>query len=373
MAKAQSSRLLALAVLTRSKRFLAAAGRTAIFVVKILPMMPSHPVDWITPKPIRESVQYPSRGGLVEGEVARPDVVGPYPGIVVCLGVVPFGVEHPQVPRLQEALARSGFAALLYWSPAMRDFRLDPADIENLSLAYEWLVSQPYVDASHSGLLGTCVGGAFALMAAAQPMIRGRVAFVGAFAPYASMQALAEDVATATRLHDGQREPWAVDPLTRKVFVHCLTADLESKEATLLREALAQPDGKLNPDLLSPTGQLVYPLLTTLTTAEAETALRRLPPSLQRRLELLSPVTYLADLRAPVIALMHDRDDPVIPITETERLRDALANRTGVRFTNFMMFKHLDPTKVRLRPLPLLRELGKFYLALYPMFRRAAG
>src|SRR4051794_30116451 len=25
---------------------------------------------------------------------------GPHPGIVVCLGVVPFGADHPQVPRL---------------------------------------------------------------------------------------------------------------------------------------------------------------------------------------------------------------------------------------------------------------------------------
>ncbi len=49
-----------------------------------------------------------------------------YPNVVVCLEVVPFGVDYPQVPRLGAALARSCFAALLYWSPAMRDLRLEP-------------------------------------------------------------------------------------------------------------------------------------------------------------------------------------------------------------------------------------------------------
>jgi hypothetical protein len=126
---------------------------------------------------------------------AVPPGAGPYPGVVVCLGVVPFGVEQPLVPRLWEALARSGFAALLHWSPALRDFRLDPVDVEDIASAYEALLARPEIDPARSGLLGTCVGGAFALMAAASPRVRDRVAFVVACAPYASMWTLARDVA----------------------------------------------------------------------------------------------------------------------------------------------------------------------------------
>ena len=43
----------------------------------------------------------------------------------------------------------------------------------------------------------------------------------------------------------------------------------------------------------------------------------------------------------------------------------------AVRYTEFTMFKHLDPTKVRLPLVALARELGKFYLFVYPVFRRA--
>jgi acetyl esterase/lipase len=358
---------------TGTTRSLRAATKTAIFELKLLPMLPSRPVDWVTPPPVRERVRYSTRHGQVEGEFTRPASGGPHPGIVLCLGVIPFDVEHPQVPRLQEALARAGFASLLYWSPAMRDFRLDPDDVDDLASAYKWLIAQPCVDPARSGLLGTCVGGAFALMAAASPRVRDRVAFVGAFAPYASMWTLARDIATATWNRRGVREPWAVDPLTRKVYVHSLTAVLEPDEATLLRDALAERNGPFEPHGLSATGRAIYPLLTALTADQAETALRQLPPALQARLDALSPIKYLPDLHAPLIVLMHDRDDPVIPQGESLRLRDALADRPGVQYTEFVMFKHLDPTKVHLHLLPLLRELGRFSVALYPVFRQAAA
>ena len=130
-----------------------------------------------------------------EGDVYRPGTPGPHPAMVVCLGVVPFGVDHPQVPVMGKAFARAGFVALHYWSPAMRDFRFDPDDIENIALAYNWLIEQPYDDPAGSGLLGTCVGGYFALMAAASPSVRDRLAFsFSAYAPFSSMWSLARDI-----------------------------------------------------------------------------------------------------------------------------------------------------------------------------------
>src|SRR3990172_3988992 len=123
-----------------------AAAKTAIFFLKVFPMLPSRPLDWVTSPPVVEKVRYPTRLGQAEGDLYRPSGRGPHPGIVFCLGVVPFDVDHPQIPRLGAALARSGFAALLYWSPSMRDLRLDPDDIENIALAYQWLLEQAYVD-----------------------------------------------------------------------------------------------------------------------------------------------------------------------------------------------------------------------------------
>jgi hypothetical protein len=281
---------------TRTTRPIRAAARTAVFFLKVLPMLPSKPVNWVTSSPVIERVRYPTRHGQVEGDLYLPSTGGPHPGVIVCLGVVPFGVDNPQLPHLEEALARAGFAALIYWSPAMRDLRLDPEDIENIALAYDWLLEQPYVDPGRSGLIGTCVGGSFALMAAASPLIRDRVAFVGAFAPYSSMWTFTQDIASATRPCAEGRSPWQVDQLTRKVYVHSLTAMLEPAEAERLRNAFTDQGGHLDSHDLSADGRALSPLLTALGADEVETALHRLPPALQERLTAVQATTQLEGL-----------------------------------------------------------------------------
>lgn len=326
---------------------LRAVARTLVFLLKVYPMLPSRPLNWVTPRPVVERFRYPTSRGLVEGDLYRPGSPGPHPGVVVCLGVVPFGVDHPQVPRLGEALARSGFAALLYWSPAMRDFRLDPSDVSDIASAYHALLARADIDPSRSGLLGTCVGGAFALMGAADARIREHVRFVCAYAPYASMWTLARDIASASRQCGEVREPWDVDPLTRKVFVHSVTALVDSRDAEVL---LADMDANT-----------------------AEAALNRLPSQFQERLDALSPMRYLADLRAPLVVLLHDRDDPVLPVSETRQLVSALAGRTGVQYTELTAFKHLDPTRTRPSVLALGRELIRLAHAIYPVFSQSSG
>lgn len=349
-----------------------AMAKAVIFFLKLFPMLPSQPIDWVTKPPVVEKVKYPTRSGEVEGDLYRPATGGPHPGILVCLGVVPFGVDHPQVPVMGKALARAGFAALLYWSPAMRDFRLDPEDVENIPLAYQWLIEQPFIDPSRSGLLGTCVGGSFALMAAASPLIRDHVAFLSAYAPYSSLWTFARDVASNTRSCGNGREPWQVDPLTRKVFVHSMTSLLDPAEAEWFRSAFVDGSGLHDERSLSTDGRAVYALLTAPDEVAAETALHRLPPAMQERLATLSPMNYLKDIHAPLMVLLHDRGDQVIPVDESRRLLAALNGHAGVHYTE-MQFQHLDPSTTKLPLSQLAREFMKFFMAMYPLFRQAVA
>ncbi len=359
-------------IFSDATRPLRAVAKATVFFLKVFPMLPSRPIDWVTKKPVIRKVRYPTSFGEAEGDLYLPGGAGPHPGLVICLGVVPFGVEHPQVAVLGNALARSGCAALLYWSPAMRDFRFDPDDIQSIALAYHWLIGQPYIDASRSGLFGTCVGGAFALMAAASPLINEHVSFVGAYAPYSSMWTFAHDIASATRSGDSGREPWQVDQLTRKVFVQGMTAWLEPGEAESLRNVFEKGNSPLDPRSLSAGGQAIYSLLAGPDENGAEIALHNLPPNMQALFPILSPLNYIKDVRTPLIVLLHDRGDPVIPVGESRRLNAALSGRSGVHYTE-MQFHHLDPSKGKL-PLPrLMRELGKFLGAMYPMFRQIAA
>lgn len=340
--------------------------RISAFVLRLLPMLPSKPLQFATRKPIVEEVLYPTSRGDAAGQVYRPPGRGRHRGVVVCLGVVPFGVDHPQVPRLGDALARAGFAALLYWSPAMRDFRLDPTDIGDIALAYDWLVGRSYVDPARSGLMGTCVGGSFALMAAAHPLIRERVRFVTSYAPYSSLRTFARDIVSSTTSLDGQRRSWAVDPLTRKVFVHSVTAPLEGREAALLRQEPSQRQGVVDMRQLSTLARAVYPLTIEMDPDSAGAALDALPGSLHALLDVMSPLTHVGRIRAPLIVLLHDRGDRVIPVSESRQLDRAFGERSGVRYHE-MDFQHLDPSRLPL--VALARAMGKLYVAMYPVFR----
>ncbi len=375
---AQRGGVVRLLRLTRPVTTLRAVFRTAVFLLKVFPMIPSRPVDWVTPAPVVERIRYPSSHGEVEGDLYRPSSRGPHPALLVCLGVVPFGVEHPQVPRLGGALARAGFAALLYWSPAMRNFRLDPVDAGDIALAYDSLLARPDVRGGRSGLLGTCVGGAFAVMAASDARIRDRVAFVLAYAPYASMWTFARDIASASRPVGGVREAWDVDPLTRKVYVHSVTDHLAPEESELLRAWALPADAErpplesaLDPAGLSPEARRILPLLGPLEAGDATAAMEQLPATLRDRLTALSPVGHLAGLRAPLVVLLHDRDDPVIPVAESHALRGALSGLPEVRYTEFTVFKHLDPTRGNPSPVALTREILRLARAVYPVFLRA--
>ena len=218
-------------------------------------------------------------------------------------------------------------------------------------------------------MLGTCVGGSFALMAAAHALVRDRVAFVAAFAPYGSLLTLAPDIASAERGPGGARVPWQVDQLTRKVFVHSVTARLDRDEAQQLREAFDVDGTPRAVDGLSAEGRSVAAILATDSTGRARAAVEALPPGIRRGLDELSPVNYARDIHAPLIAISHDRDDNVIPAEESRLLVSSLAGMAGVRYTEFAMFEHADPTKRKLSPPRLAAQLWKMYRWLYAIFR----
>lgn len=330
----------------RAPAALRAHAREVAFILKVLPMLPSGVVDRVTAPPRVERFHYEAHAGEVVAEVYRPDTGRRHPAMVLCLGVVPFGVEHPQVPRFCDALARAGFVALIHWSDAMRDKRLVPEDADDVARAYAALLDRDDVDPERSGLFGTCVGGTFALLAAAHPLIRDRVRFVGAFAPFSSMWTLARDVASGTRDDDAGVVPWTVDPLTREIFERTIRALLGPEQALAVLDA------------------------HDATAADA--ALRSLPPSAREDLDAMSPILHVSDIHAPCIAFGHDRDDVVIPIAESRRLAAALSGREGVRFTEYAMFQHADPTSRHLSPLAFAREVVRFYGSLYPLFSASA-
>jgi dipeptidyl aminopeptidase/acylaminoacyl peptidase len=60
-------------------------------------------------------------------------------------------------------------------------------------------------------------------------------------------------------------------------------------------------------------------------------------------LDTLSPMRYVDGLRTDVY-LMHEIDDHHVPIAESRRMADLLADRGRLaRFTEFRLFSHVQP------------------------------
>jgi hypothetical protein len=356
-----------------------AVARSAAFILKMLPFR-FPPIDWLTHRPLIETLSYPTSAGPIEAQLYRPPTRGRHPGIVLSLGVLPLGVVDPRTTMVAEAFARAGFATLLHWSPATRNLRLDPEDVPLLASAFDALAAQPFVDPDRTGLFGVCVGGSFALIAAASPALRGRIAFVAAHAPYSSLLTLAVDIASASRTVGESREPWDVDPLTWQVYVRSVSQWLPPTEATRLRDAFEpkitwdvaktrivhSPVGPVEPGELSPEGRAIQRLLAA-GEDEVGDALRDLPTTATARLTAMSPLACVQDIDAPLIVLIHDREDHMIPVGESRRLAAVLSGRPGAHYTE-MGLRHLRIPR-GWSPLRVAREMAKGYTAWYPLFR----
>ena len=61
-----------LPVFTRATRPIRTVAKAAIFFLKVFPMLPSRPVDWVTKLPVIEKMRYPTHFGQAEGDLYRP-------------------------------------------------------------------------------------------------------------------------------------------------------------------------------------------------------------------------------------------------------------------------------------------------------------
>ena len=324
------------------------AFHTALFVSQVL-RLPGTPQSWFTAEPLREQVSFQNASGTGAADVYRPPNArgsSPRAGVLIFLGANAAGRDDPDVVNFGNALARSGFVAMFYWSPTMGlRHNLDPEEIENLVWAFQYLAGLDYVDHGKVGMGGICVGASFALVAAADPRIRDQVSFVNAFGPYYNATDLFLQIASRSRFGEDGSEDWQPDQLTLRVFANELIETLEDPAdrkimSRLHLERTAVPEEELHG--LSRAAQRIQQLLDGTSLEEAEAIIQGLPVEFRSGLESISPSAHVGDVSAKV-AILHDRKDQLIPAAESRRLFDAMEPRGNVRYTELQGFDHVRP------------------------------
>lgn len=269
--------------------------------------------------------------GGVGGDLYLPD--RPAPAVLLVLGAAAAGPDDPRAVRLARAVARAGrvvFAPRL----SLAERRFDQEDLDRIVRSALALADHPATIGTVA-MLGISYGGSFALIAAADSRLRGRLAQVAVFGAYYDLVGVIQAATTGTSLIAGRRVPWRGHPAALEILQrHAVRLAPEGSRDRL--EAVL--DGRGAPAALHPDARAVYELLANRDPARTDELASVLPEDGRVFLRRFSPATVAGGLDVPVIA-MHSTDDPAVPYGELIRLHRALPE---ARVVPVGSFRHVD-------------------------------
>lgn len=292
--------------------------------------------------------------------------------VVLSLGIHPLSLDHPDISRVAGGIARLGVVVAVPESSDLMESRVTDEEAGRLAEATLVVAARPEADPDRVGIAGFSAGASVALLAAADPRIADRLAFVSAFGGYADARTLLVDVATRTQEWDGDVLAWTAEPYVRRDVTALLIGAIEpsperDRVAALLAPIVESEDPPRGPDsavlaeIEDPDVRAAYLLLTSASRIEAEAALATSSSALQRSLAAISPATRAGDLRTRVF-LMHGESDSSIPISHARLMASALPQGRLARLTVFDLFQHVQPGQdgLTVDQLPDLWELYRY-------------
>lgn len=339
---------------------------TAAFAAQVLPS-PAKFQPWITVEPERREISFQRHDGT-EGEAdvyVIPDGKR-RAAVLVFLGANAAGADDPDVINLGQALARTGFAVMYYWSPTMGEqAQIDAGEIVNLVAAFEHLREEEYVDPERVGLAGFSVGASFALVAAADPRIADDIAFVNAFGGYYDTSDLVVQIAASHAIEDDGDRDWEVDQLTRRVYNNMLIDSIDDPTHQEAARAIAGGSDYDANQRVPLSTEAAFALLAGVGyVGEARWRYAQLTEDFRAEVDSIAPSHHVGQWSAyTAMRVMHDVGDPLIPVGESRRLVDALGEQrpeVEVYYTETDIFRHVRPDANRdLKS--LLRGAGQLF------------
>jgi pimeloyl-ACP methyl ester carboxylesterase len=250
--------------------------------------------------------------------------------LVLVHGFTPDGKDDARLRHAAGVLAGAGFDVAVPTVPGLKQGRLRPLDAEPVVKTISALAAER---ARQVAVVGISVGVGPALLAAADPRVRDRVAIALSVGGYASATELLRFFLAGDYAWGEARGHVDHDPAIVAAFI-AANADLVDEPT---RQALTRRD---------PT--------------RIATLLGAPPPELRRVLDALSPERVVGEIRAPLV-LVHGRGDQAVPYTESLRLAAARPERT--RLVLVGVVDHVEGSP-RFRT-DHLRDLLGLWLVLY--------
>lgn len=272
----------------------------------------------------------------------------PRMGIVLVHGMHPLGMHEPRLIALARAFTHAGIAVLTPHVKDLAHFELSAKSIDTIEQAARRLAKYLHVPAV--GVFGISFSGALALIAASQASSRTPIGFVVALGAHHDLRRFAA-FALGTPVTGPSKEQCATrpHPYAAAVIAYNVAEDLfspadlpQAKEALLALLQSDRPRSTRLASTLSPVGRAMF---ASLQRHRSEpTPLKAVRDAVLRqavRLRQLSPVGSLHKVSMPVV-LMHGKDDPVVPWTETMWLAHELPRRHVASMLISPLIRHAE-------------------------------
>lgn len=264
-----------------------------------------------------------------------------YPAILFVNGTTPEGRELPEVRRLGEGLARSGFVVFVPDLAGLREDEISPKTLSATLAAARAAADHPRARGRKVSLVGASTGATLSLLAAEDPQTKDRVASVSGLAPFADVRTALSVATTGHHRKEGETVPYTPDPFLSYAIARSVVAALPpGDDRDILSAELSRVD-RLDPDPLSsfrerPLVDLGYDaravvrLLANEDPRRVDSLYRGLPEGVRSDLEKLSPLAGEGSISAPVELATAPRDKYFPPSESFAVARIAADHRVTV-------------------------------------------
>ncbi len=363
--------ILAFSLLLATTRYGRAAVTSAFILPDMMVDLPVRPVTWFTADPVRERVTIDYGSGRIAADVYRPADEDRHAAIVFSMGAPPLDPDDSRLVKLAEDVARAGVVMLVPFSTRLDAELIQPGEVTALVGAFRYARAQDYVDPDRVGYIGVSVGGSLALLAAADEGISGDVDFVVSFGAYFDALHVLAAVSTRHISYNGLEEDWEPRNHSVRVMARQLIDKLENPvDRRVLEEIFVDRRSPEEAGLwrLSAAGRASYDFLTNRDPSRVDELMAQLPEEALSDLRLLSPSRNIDDVQADLF-IVHDRGDPYIPYVESRRMRDRLAGREDIHYTEVSLFEHVEPNLHQSGDI-LVLDGTRLYFRLYQLLLR---
>ncbi len=283
----------------------------------------------ITPRPRRETVGFAVEGRRHVGDLYTPP--SPLAGLVLVPGLAPAGKDDRRLVAFATSLARARFRVLVPDLPGMRALRVSSGDARVIADAAIHLGSldpqRPLGMTAISFAAGPMVGALF------EPGVADRVDFMISVGGYYDLESVISFFTTGY-FRTGPDAAWRYrrpNVYGKWVFVLSNARGLDDPgdRIALMTMAERRVDDE-NADIsdlaggLGPQGRAVYALLTNRDPNRVPELLAALPPAVTAEITALDPKRRDLGALNVRFVLVHGRDDPIIPETESMAFAEAV-------------------------------------------------